>query len=126
MKLRHLFAINLPFTLFFGVSCALFPRWVFHLYGLAADDAALWTARLVGGSLLGFATLLWFGTRATSVYTRKAIAIALLVQDAFGCAASLDFQLTGMVNVFGWFSLGLYGILAIGYAIFLFARPQSC
>ncbi len=49
MKLRHLFTINLFFAIFCGVTCSLLPGWVFQLYGLAADDAAIWTARLVGG-----------------------------------------------------------------------------
>ena len=126
MKLQHLFAVNIVFAVFFGGSCSLVPRWVFGLYGLVPDEAAIWTARLVGGSILGFATLMWFGVKVTFVDTRMAIARALLVQDAIGCIASLAFQLTGTVNTFGWFSLGLYGILAMAYAFFLFARPESC
>jgi hypothetical protein len=55
MKLRHLFTVNLFLAVFFGISCSLFPLWVLHLYGLASNDAAIWTTRLVGGSILGFA-----------------------------------------------------------------------
>ncbi len=126
MKLRHLFAVNIPFALFFGGTCSLFPRWVFNLYGLGPDEAAFWTARLVGGSILGFATLMWCGMKVTSVDARRAIAFALFVQDAIGCIASLDFQLTGTVGAFGWFSLAVYAVLAIAYAFFLIARSESC
>ena len=126
MRLRHLFITNFFFAIFFGGSCFLFPHWVFKLYGLAPDGAAIWTARLVGGSILGFATLMWFGQKAISVDTRRAIAIALLIQDVIGCIASVEFQLTGTVNIFGWFSLALYGLLAIGYAFFLFVKPLNC
>ena len=52
MKLRHLFTINLFVAAFFGVSCSLFPAWVLQMYGLAPNDAAIWTTRLVGGSIL--------------------------------------------------------------------------
>lgn len=86
----------------------------------------MWTARLVGGSILGFATLMWFGAKVASIDTRMAIARGLLVQDAIGFIASVAFQLTGTVNTFGWFSLALYGLLAMAYAFFLFARPESC
>jgi len=55
-----------------------------------------------------------------------AIAMALLVQDTISFVASLAFQFTGMVNAFGWISLALYGLLALGYAYFLFIRPQDC
>jgi hypothetical protein len=126
MKLRHLFIVNSFFAVFFGGSCALFPHWVFSLYGLAPDEAAIWTARLVGGSILGLATLMWFGQKAISVDVRRAIAFALLIQDAIGCVASLEFQLTGIVNTFGWFSMGLYGLLAMGYTFFLFVKPANC
>jgi hypothetical protein len=126
MKLRHLFALNIFFALFFGLSCPLLPRWVFSLYGVTADDAAVWTARLVGGSILGFATLMWFGLKASSAETRRAIAIALIVQDTIGCIASIHFQLTADVNIFGWLSLSLYGLLAVAYAYFVIARPESC
>jgi hypothetical protein len=125
MKLRHLFTINLFFAVFFGVSCSLFPRWVFQLYGLAPNDAAIWTTRLVGGSILGFVTLMWFGRKAASVDARRAIALALLVQDIIGCVASIEIQLTGSVNAFGWCSLALYGFLVLAYAFFLFVRQKD-
>jgi hypothetical protein len=125
MKLRHLFMINIVFAAFFGITCAIFPRFVFWLYGVTPDGAALWSARLVGGSILGFATLMWFGARSLSADTRKAIAMALLVQDAVSLIASIDFQLTGTVNSFGWVSVALYGVLSIGYAFFLFIKPNA-
>jgi hypothetical protein len=126
MRLRHLFTMNIIFATFFGVFCSLFPNLVFKMYGLAADHAAIWTARLVGGSILGLATLMWFGQKAASVDTRRAIAIALLIQDVIGFIASIEIQFTGTVNTFGWFSLSLYGFLAFGYAFFLFVKPVNC
>jgi hypothetical protein len=125
MKLTHLFTLNLFFAIFFGVSCFLFPYWVYQLYGLVGDDAAIWTARLVGGSILGFATLMWFGRKAASRDARRAIALALLIQDTIGFLASLEIQLTGKTNAFGWLSLALYGVLAFAYAFFLFLRPED-
>ena len=126
MKLRHLFGINIFFAAFFGVSCTLFPRFVFWLYGLVPDEASIWVTRLVGGSILGFGTLMWFGMRAAAPDARKAIALALLVQDTICCIASILFQLTGKVNFFGWLSIALYGGLACAYAFFLFILPKSC
>jgi hypothetical protein len=125
MKLRHLFALNIFFAAFFGGSCTFFPRFVFWLYGLTPDDAAIWVTRLAGGSILAFGTLMWFGMRVPSAGTRRAIALALLIQDAIGCVASILFQLTGKANAFGWASIALYGILAVAYATFLFVIPRS-
>lgn len=74
---------------------------------------------------MGFGTLMWFGMKTASADTRRAIALALLIQDAIGCVASILFQLTGKVNTFGWFSLALYGLLASAYAFFLFVMPKA-
>jgi hypothetical protein len=125
MKLRHLFTVNLFFAVIFGISCSLFPAWTLQMYGLAPNDAAIWTTRLVGGSILGYATLMWFGRKAASQAARGAIALALLMQDAIGLVASIEIQLTGNVNAFGWASLVLYGLLALAYAFFLFFRPKD-
>jgi hypothetical protein len=125
MKLPHLFTVNIFFAGFFGISWCFFPGFFFWLYGLIPDEAATWLTRLVGGSVLGFATLMWFGMRTSSVEARKAIALALLVQDTIGCIASVLFQFTGKVNIFGWFSLALYGAFALAYAYFLFVKPSA-
>jgi hypothetical protein len=126
MKLRHLFTVNLLIAVFFGLSCSLFAPWVIQLYGLEPNDAAVWTTRLVGGSILGFATLMWFGRKTDSLPARRAIAMALLVQDVVGLVASIAIQMQGSMNAIGWTNVILYGVLALGYAYFLFLRPQDC
>ena len=125
MKLRHLFMVNILIAIFFGGSCAFFPHFVYSLYGVIPDEAAIWASRLVGGSILGFSTLMWFGIKVASAESRRAIAIALLVQDSIGFVASIIFQLKEEVNAFGWFSLALYGVLALVYAYFIIIRPDK-
>jgi hypothetical protein len=125
MKLRNLFTVNIFIAIFFGGSCTFFPHFVYSLYNVVPDEAAIWASRLVGGSILGFATLMWFGIKAASAESRRAIAIALLVQDTIGFVASIIFQVKEEVNAFGWLSLALYGILALAYTYFIFIRPDK-
>ncbi len=125
MKLQHLFTINLFIAAFFGLSCSIFASWVLQLYGLVPDDGAIWTTRLVGGSILGLASLMWFGRKAASVEARRAIALALLIQDIVGLIASFEIQFSGSVNTFGWSNQILYGLLVLGYAYFLFIQPSA-
>ena len=124
MTLRRLFAINLPLALLFGLSCALLPAEICAVYGLTANTAALWTTRLLGGSLLGFAMLMWFGWRFATQGAQRAIAFALLVQDSIGFVASLEAQGSRDMTSVGWSNLVLYGLLALGYAYFLFLAPS--
>jgi hypothetical protein len=124
MRLRQLFTINLFLAVFFGLSCSLAPAWVLGLYGLRPDAGSVWVMRLAGGSILGFATLMWFGRKSESRETRKAIALALLVQDAIGCIASFELQYSGQVNSFSWSNPILYGVLALAYVYFIYVEPQ--
>jgi hypothetical protein len=123
MNLRQLFTINVFLASFFGLTCALVPRQLCSIYGLPLDTAGVWVARLLGGSLLGLATLMWFGRRSPSMETRRAIALALLIQDSVGLVASLSIQLDGQMAATGWSNVALYGLLAAGYAYFLLLEP---
>ncbi len=125
MKLRSVFTINFPIAIFFGLTCSVLPGFGLQIYGLPADDAAIWVTRLAGGSILGFSTLMWFGRKTASSEVRRAIALALLVQDIVGFAASLEIQLGGSINALGWSNPVLYGVLAFAYAYFLFIRPEG-
>jgi hypothetical protein len=125
MKLKHFFTVNFFIALLFGVSCAFFAGWVLRLYGLAPEAGALWTTRLVGGSILGFASLMWYGRKTDLQKARRAIALALLIQDGVGFAASLVIQLGGGINALGWSNPALYGALTLGYAYFLFVKPSA-
>jgi len=124
VTLRHLFGVNLVFALFFGLTCALVPRQLCSLYGLPLEEAGVWTTRLLGGSILGFATLMWFGRRTALAEARRAIALALLVQDSIGLAASLAIQLGGRIALIGWSNVALYGLLTLGYGVFLVLAPN--
>ncbi len=125
MKLKHLFTINIFFAVFIGTACAFFAGWALRLYGLPVEVGALWTTRLAGGSILGFASLMWFGRRSDSQKARKAIALALLIQDSVGFVASLMIALSGSVNARGWSTSILYALLALGYSYFLFVKPDA-
>jgi len=127
MKLRHLFIINLFFAVSIALLCILVPRWSIRLVGLVPDVGSVWVTRLLGGSILGYASLMWFGSKTASVKTRRAIALALFIQDSVGFVGSLVIQLSGEVNFLGWpLNVLTYGMLTFGYAFFYFIKPEMC
>jgi hypothetical protein len=95
MKLGHLLIVKLVLAPFFGLSCPLLPHPIFSLCGLSSDPGGIWTARLVGGSTLAFATLMSIDTRINSAGVRRAIPFALVVQDAISLIALFKVQLSG-------------------------------
>jgi hypothetical protein len=125
VTLQRLFGINLVFALFFGLTCTLVPVQLCAAYGLPLDEAGVWATRLLGGSILGFSTLMWFGRTTASPDARRAIALALLVQDTVGLLASVIFQLGGRIASIGWSNVVLYGLLAAAYGYFLVAKPRD-
>lgn len=126
MKLRHLFIINLFIAIPIAFLCIFLPDWTIRLYGLVPDVGSVWVTRLVGGSILGYASLMWFGSKSESVKTRRAIALALFFQDIVGLAGSLEIQLSGQMNFLGWpLNILTYGLLALGYAYFYFVNPDK-
>jgi len=124
MSLRRLFSINFFLALVMGLTCLLLPRQLFRIYGLILGPPGVWTTRLLGGALLGFAALMWFGWRSASPEARRAIAMALLIQNVTGFLASLEFQLSEQVGRIGWSNLALFLLLALGYGCFLFLKPS--
>lgn len=127
MKLKHLFMINLFIAIPIGLSCVFVPGWTVRLYGLIPDEGKIWITRLIGGSILGYASLMWFGKSSGSFKMRRAIALALFIQDIVGLAGSLEIQLSGNINVLGWpLNILTYGFLAFGYAYFYFINPGKC
>jgi len=125
MKLKHLFTLNLFISIFFGIASVFFTSWSLSLYGMPPEPDVIWIGRLAGGSILGFATLMWFGRRSESRETRRAIALALLIQYVVGLSASLLVHLEVNRSIFGWSDLLVYGLLALGYAWFLFIKPNN-
>jgi len=125
-KLKHLFTINIFLAIFFGITCAFFPGIMFRLYRMTPNPDVVWVTRLVGGSILGFATLMFFGRKSASSETRRAIAYALLVQDVISFLASMEFVISRhAASIVDWSSPILYLLLALGYAYFLWINPSD-
>ena len=101
MKLRHLFLINLFIAVSIGLSCVFIPGWAIRLYGMIPDDGEIWVTRLVGSAILGYASLMWFGRKSAFYKARRAIALALFIQDIVGFVGSLKIQLSGNINFLG-------------------------
>lgn len=92
MKLRNFFKINIFLSIFFGLTGSFYPELWLVMYGLPANDTTIYIIRLSGGSILGFVSLMWFGIKHASPHARKAVAVALFIQDIIGAVASLVFQ----------------------------------
>jgi hypothetical protein len=124
MSLRRLLGINFFIALLLGLACLLLPRQIFGIYGMVLGPPGIWTTRLLGGAFLGFAALMWFGWRSAPPEARRAIAVALLIQNLIALAASVEFQWSDQVGRIGYVNLALFLLLTLGYCAFLFLGPD--
>ena len=119
MKLNTLFIITGILGLFFGLLTVLMPGDFSEFYGGTLTDAGKFDTQLQGAAYLGVAFLLFFALKAKEAAARKAIVIGSLVHFVIGLVISLKWQLVGTVNVWGWSTVAIFALLALGYLYFL-------
>ena len=125
MKLSNLFVLNAIVALLFGLGFVLMPEQVVDLYDVTLDDAGIYIANIFGAALLGFATMSWIARNSGASDARKGLMWGLFVEHVVGFVFSLMAQTAGLMNAMGWSIVAIYGILALGYAYFLFMAPSD-
>lgn len=115
MTYRTIATANAIASVVFGLAALLAPTALASLYAITFDNAAVYVARLLGGSYVGYA-IASFLTRDTSDRaTRRAIAAANVFAWATGCVVSTFAQVQGLANGFGWATAALELLFAIAW-----------
>jgi hypothetical protein len=122
MKLKTLMIINTIVAIVFGVTFVIAPAQVYSLYGITADEHLIYMGRLFGSALIGFALLTWLARNTTDSDAQWAIIYALFTADCVGFIVSLIGQISNVVNGFGWSTVVIYLLLALGFGYFLFIK----
>ena len=125
MNLKTLMTINAIVALVFGAAFVIAPAQTYSLYDITASEQLLLMGRLFGGSLIGFAVLTWMARNATDSDARKAIVLALFISEGIGFVGALIGQLNNVVNAFGWSTVAIYLLLALGFGYFQFFKTAS-
>ncbi len=125
MKLSTMMIINAVVAAVFGVAFVLVPSQLVSLYGIEdASEILLYVGQLLGAAFVGFAVLTWSARNATDSDARRAIVLALLVSDGIGFIVALIGQLADVVNSFGWSTVAIYLLLALGFGYFQFVKQE--
>lgn len=125
MKLSSLLMVNAIIAGVFGLVFVLIPSQILSFYGVEADPALNYMGQLFGAAIFGFAVLSWSARNAGSSQARKAIVLALCISNCIGFVVALISQLGGIVNAFGWSTVAIYLLLALGFGYFLFKKASS-
>ncbi len=131
MKLRYWFVLNAVVELIFAVGLLLAPKTMLGLLGLSLSSAVSFGAttnfvtQLLGGALIGLGLQSWFAGGLTEVNGRRSSAISLFVFHIIGFALALLGMFSRLMSVMGWALVGIFLVLALGYAYFLFMRQSE-
>ncbi len=132
MKLRNLFALNTIVALVFAAGLLFAPKTLLDLFGLNVGAGVSNSAKinlvtqLLGAALIVPGMISWLGRDMTDSGARRSIALSLFVFDIIGFLVSLFVgMLPKVMATTGWSIVGLFLILALGYAYFLFMKQSE-
>lgn len=125
MKLKSLFVFNAITVIIFGVGSVLAPQVLVSLFGATLNPAGMLMMRYGGAWLIGIGLLAWFVRNAADSEARRAIVLAFLICYSIAFIVALISQLAAVLNAFGWGTVALNLLLALGYGYFQFAKQQA-
>ena len=132
MKLRNLFVVDTIAALIFAAGLLLAPKPILGLFGLSVgggvsiNNSVNLVTQLLGAALIVPGLLSWFARDMSEVSARRSVAITLFVFDAIGFLVSLFVgMIPKVVSTTGWSIVGLFLLLALGHAYFLFMKQSE-
>lgn len=103
----------------YSLGLLLIPALVFEAIGLEANAEGVWTARLLGCTLLAFAGLAFFARHLDSIEARRAIDGAFLMGSTAMLAISMWAQYLRVLNALGWINVAVDAGFAVAFFYFL-------
>jgi hypothetical protein len=106
----------------FGLAFLIAPGQLTALYGVTLTPATEVLGRIAGSTILAFAIVYWGARNGAGADAWKAAMVAGLVTNGLDFLIMLHAAGTGLVNAFGWASVAINGLLALGFAWFTFGK----
>jgi hypothetical protein len=125
MNLTHLFRLHAILAALYALGLVLAPQVIIGLLSpLPLNPVGTDIARLFGAALVLVAFIAWRASRLTDRSGRRMVASGLLIYTALGAIITAWGQLSGTWSALGWSSIISYLIFVLGYAYFLFFKPN--
>ncbi|HEV7905960.1 MAG TPA: hypothetical protein VGO96_19120 [Pyrinomonadaceae bacterium] len=126
MKLNTMFLITAILTFIGGLIIIAVPEMLMSFFTgrPMVDKAPVLYIQWFGVALLGFSVMTWRARNLSSTEARRTILITMFAYCVVGAAVTGRFQLTGVLNSWGWFFPGHLAALGLCYAYYLFVRKD--
>jgi hypothetical protein len=125
MNLTNLFRLHAILAALYALGLVLAPQVIIGLLSpLPLNPVGTDIARLFGAALVLVAFIAWRASRLTDRSGRRMVASGFLIYTALGAIITAWGQLSGTWSALGWSSIISYLIFVLGYAYFLFFKPN--
>jgi hypothetical protein len=124
MKLRIFLIINAIIMLCQGAYAMLFPATVLSQYGVSHGRVESFMAQYAGMGTFVMGLLAMFSRNITDYRAQRAVVLTLLIANVIGVIISVLGMISGVIGASGWLVVGFYLFFVLGYAYFLFMRPD--
>jgi len=125
MKLKILLIINTIICFVYGIILVLTPATMLSLHSVTQGAGEKLMGQYFGSALLAIGLLTWFARNVVDSEAQRAIILSLLISDVIGAIVSVLGTVSGVMNAVGWSAVGIYSLLALGYAYFQFKKPSA-
>ena len=125
MKLRNLLVINAIVALVYGIILVLTPATMLSLHSVTQGPGEKLMGQYFGSALIAIGLLTWFARDVADSEAQRAIILALLISDVIGVIVSVLGTVSGVMSAVGWSAVGIYLLLALGFAYFQFMKPSA-
>ena len=125
MKLRNLLVISTIITLVYGIVLVLTPATMLSLHGVTQGPGEKLMGQYFGAALTAVGLLTWVARNVADSCAERPIILALLISNVLGFIVSVLGTVSGTMNAVGWSAVGIYLLLALGFAYLQFMKPSA-
>ena len=124
MKLRTFLIIAAVIALSYALGLILMPAFMATTYGIGTSAPEILLARFYGVELLALGLINWLA-KDLPVSSLRPIITGSLIANVVGTIFAIIGTVGGVMNSFGWSSVAIYLLIALGFAYFQFMAPAK-
>ena len=124
---KNLAVVESIISLLFGLGFVLMPKDVLDMYEVDLSDNGYHVTKLFGAAFILIALVLWFIKDIEKSDLRQNLSVSFIIGNGLGAILSLlnIFDDDTDANGLEWLNVFLYGLMAAGFAYFVFIEADE-
>lgn len=124
---KIMFVLNAFVALVLGAIFLVIPMSTLTFFGAEQYVVAKILAQFLGAAMVALGLLLWFAKDVEEEKILKGMGYAMFASSLIGLILTVIgvSPASGVIRNYGWLSIIVYVLFALGYAYLLFTKPRS-